>query len=330
MNPKMNRRTLLLLTLPLISTLYRFAYAQNARPTARIGWLTATTKPASAPFLNTFRQELASLGYVDGQNLVIEERYGGDARDRVPKLTEELSRHPVDVIVTHGPASRLVIQHAAKIPVVYVISADPVEAGIAQSLPRPGGNATGITLMSIELNGKRLELLREFVPAMRKVAILANPDHGGEHLERRDFEQTAQRLGIRVQYLPAHNGAELESALRTISSDAPQGIVVFPDALMNGYRQKIIDAGMAAQIPVVSGWDIFARSGALFTYGPKLAESYRRAAYYVDRILTGTKPADLPIERSSVFEIIVNLRTAKALGLTAPPTILARADEVIE
>ena len=325
----MHRRALVASTLALLA-LPNIAASEERQKLSRIGWITATSEGAAAPFVDAFQNGLAELGYAVGRNAVIEARYGDDASDRLQSLADELLRIPVDVLLAHGPGSGVVVRRAGPVPVVYVISGDPVEAGIAQSLARPGGNATGITLMSVELNGKRLELLREFLPTLHKVAILANPLHRGEPLERLDSEQMAGRLGIAIQYLQARDTAQLEASLSAISSDSSEAIVVFPDAFMVGNRRRIIDTGMTLRIPVVSGWDSFARSGALCTYGPKLADSYRRAAYYVDRILKGTKPSDLPVERPSVFEFVVNKKTANALGLTIPQAILARADEVIE
>jgi putative ABC transport system substrate-binding protein len=245
-------------------------------------------------------------------------------------LIEELLRLPVDVIVTQGPATWAVVKNVTTVPVVYVFSADPVEAGFAQSFARPQGNSTGLTLMSVELNGKRLELARELVPALRRTAILANPDHRGEHLEREDSEEAARRLGITIQYLPVHNVAELDASFSAVAAGEPEAIVVFPDPVTVRNRQRIIDFAETRHLPVISGWAIFAESGALCTYGPRLPESYKRAAYYIDRILKGEKPGDLPIERPTLFELVVNRKTAKALGLTVPRTILARADEVIE
>ena len=325
----MRRRAFLVSSLG-IATLPRISTAQRASKAVHVGWITATSMRSAAPFLNALRNGLASLGYVEGQNVFIEERYGDDVVDRVPRLTEELLRLPADILVSHGPGTGLVVQLAKSVPVVFVVSADPVETGLVHSLPRPGGNATGITLMSVELNGKRLELLREFLPKLRVVGILCNPLHGGEHLERLDSEQAAQRLGIAIHYMPVRNTAELEASFSAMASGGTEAIVVFPDALMVGNRQRIIDVGMAGRMPVISGWAIFARSGALCTYGPKLVASYQRAAYYVDRILKGTNPGDLPIERPSVFELIINMKAATALGLTIPASILARADEVIE
>ena len=307
-----------------------FAAAQTSARIFRVGWIVASSAAASAPFLDALRKGLADLGYIEGRNLAFETRYADDVADRIPALIQELLRIPVDVVVTQGSATWAVVKGVTSIPVVYVFSADPVEAGFAASLARPGGNATGITLMSVELNGKRLELLHEILPGLRRTAIMANPDHRGEHLERRDSEETARRLGISIQYLPIHNEAEIEAGLPSIGTGNSEAIVLFPDPVTIRNRQQIIDFGMARRVPVVAGWALFAQSGALFTYGPRLTESYRRSAYYVDRILKGGKPADLPIERPTVFELVVNLKTAKALGIAVPQPLLLRADEVIQ
>jgi putative tryptophan/tyrosine transport system substrate-binding protein len=306
------------------------AAGQSPTRAVRIGWIVATSASASTPFLDAVRTGLADLGYAEGRNLTIEARYADDVPGRVPVLIEELLRIPVDVMVTQGPTTWEVVKNVTTVPVVYVFSADPVEAGFAQSFARPQGNSTGLTLMSVELNGKRLELARELVPALRRAAILANPDHRGEHLEREDSEEAARRLGITIQYLPVHNVAELDASFPALAAGESEAIVVFPDPVTVRNRQRIIDFAETRHLPVISGWAIFAQSVALCTYGPRLTESYKRAAYYVDRIVKGEKPGDLPIERPSVFELVVNLKTAKALGLTVPRAILARADEVIE
>ena len=325
----MRRRTFLASTL-LSLTAPEALVAQVPARGFRLGWVVASSSTSTAPFLEALRAGLADLGYHDGRNYVLEARYADDVLGRVPALAEELLRMPVDIIVTQGPATRVVATAKTTIPVVYVFSADPVEAGFAQSLSHPGGNATGITLLSVELNGKRLELLREVLPAVRRAAVIANPDHRGEQQERRETEETAQRLGIAIQYLSVQNEPALEASFAAIAAGAPEAIVVFPDPLTIRNRQRIADFAMTRRIPVISAWSVFARSGALFSYGPRLTEPYRRAAYYVDRILKGTSPADLPIERPTVFELLVNMRTAAALGIAIPPAFLARADEVIE
>jgi putative ABC transport system substrate-binding protein len=305
------------------------AAAQSPTRAVRIGWIVATSASASTPFLDALRTGLADLGYAEGRNLTIEARRRRPGR--VPVLIEELLRIPVDVRGNPGSDRRgEVVKTSPRFPWSTPFSADPVEAGFAQSFARPQGNSTGLTLMSVELNGKRLELARELVPALRRAAILANPDHRGEHLEREDSEEAARRLGITIQYLPVQNVAELDASLPALAAGESEAIVVFPDPVTVRNRQRIIDFAETRHLPVISGWAIFAQSGALCTYGPRLTESYKRAAYYVDRILKGEKPGDLPIERPSVFELVVNLKTAKALGLTVPRAILARADEVIE
>jgi putative tryptophan/tyrosine transport system substrate-binding protein len=184
--------------------------------------------------------------------------------------------------------------------------------------------------MAAELNGKRLELLRDFIPDLRRVAIVANPEHPGEHLERDYSETTGRRLGMDVDYYPTRSTGELAAAFAKMAANRPQGISLFADGFAIQNRESIINFGLSHKIPVISGWPVFAASGAICSYGPRLTESYRRMASYVDRILKGEKPSDLPIEQPTKFQLVINLRTAKALGITVPPSLLARADEVIE
>jgi putative ABC transport system substrate-binding protein len=305
------------------------AHAQQPK-VARLGWL--TTAPASDvnPFVDALRAGLAVQGYIENRNLTVIARYADGDIGRVPVLAEELAGLPVDVIATQGTATRLLQKASARVPVVYVFSADPVLAGIADSLARPGRNMTGISLLSAELNGKRLELLREIMPRIGRVAILASPTHAGEELERSNSIEMAQKLGITIQYFPTPNLAELRNAYSGMAADPPQAIVVFPDPVTVANRAHIIDFAATLRIPVVSGWADFADVGALCTYGPRLTESYRWLAYYVDRVLKGEKPAELPIERPTIFELVINLKTAKALGIDVQPALLARADRVIE
>jgi putative ABC transport system substrate-binding protein len=306
--------------------------AIGAQPKAnRIGWITTAYSADVSPFLEALRAGLAEKGYVEGRNLTIDERYADGDIDRVPALAEELSKLPVDVITTTlGPATRLLQKVSTVVPIVYVFSADPVLAGIADSLSRPGRNMTGITVMSVELNGKRIELLREIMPRLDSIAILASPTHAGEELERSNSIEMAQRLGIRVQYFPTPSPADLRRAYDGMAANPPQAITVFPDPVTTTNRSQIVAFANSQRIPVVSGWAVFADAGALCTYGPKLAEYYKRLGYYVDRILHGEKAAELPIERPNVFELVINLKTAKTLGIDVPPTLLGRADRVIE
>lgn len=297
---------------------------------ARIGWVTAAPAPDVNPFVDALRAGLADLGYAEGRNVTITARYAEGNINQVLPLAEELAKLPVDVITTQGTATRQLLKLSETIPVVYVFSADPVLAGIADSLARPGRNMTGISVMSVDLNGKRLELLQQIVPRIRRVAIIASPTHAGEELERANSIEMAQKLEIAIQYLPTPSSSDLRRALGDLAADPPEAIVVFPDPITFAGRREIIAFADAQHIPVISAWADFAEVGALCTYGPRLVESYRRLAYYVDRILKGAKPAELPIERPTVFELVLNLKAAKALGLEIPPGLLARADRVIE
>lgn len=306
------------------------AHSQQLPKSARIGWLTAQRAASLAPYVEAFRDSLADLGYVEGRNLAIEFRYGDDAIERVPQLAADLAKIPVDLIVVQGAAVSVVSKLNLAVPIVYVISGDPVSAGFADSLARPRGNMTGLSFMAAEFNGKRLELLREFIPDLRRVAIVANPEHAGEHLERAYTEDVGRRLGLAVEYFPAQTPDELTAAFNAMAGNPPKAISLFADGFAIQNRQRIIDFAMSHRAPVISGWPVFAQSGALCTYGPRLAESYKRLAHYADRILKGAKPVELPIEQPTKFQLVINLRTAKTLGLTVPPALLARADDVIE
>ena len=305
-------------------------HAQAAPKAARIGWLTAQQASSLTPYLAAMRAGFSEIGYVEGRNLTIEYRYGDDAIERVPDLAAELVRLGVDLIVAQGAAVSVISQLGLAVPVVYVFSGDPVSAGFADSLARPRGNMTGLTFMAAELNGKRLEMLRDIVPDLRSVAIVANSEHPGANLERAYSEDVAHRLGLTIQYFPTPSSGELARAFAVMAAQPPQAISLFADGFAVQNRQSIIDFATSHRAPVVSGWPVFAQSGALCTYGPKLADSYRRLAGYVDRILRGAKPADLPIEQPTKFETAINLRTANVLGLTIPPSMLVSADLVIE
>jgi ABC-type uncharacterized transport system substrate-binding protein len=326
---RMNRRAFFVST-AVIATAVRYAGAQTGTKTFRIGWLTAQRAPSLTPFIEAFRIGLAELGYHEGGNLDIEYRYGDDNLLRVAPLAAELVRKPVDLLVVQGAAVPLVYELKLSIPSVYVFSGDPVVAGLADSLAHPRGNMTGLTFMAAELNGKRLEILRDIVTGLRRVAIVANPEHPGSQMERRYSEETAQRLGLQITFYATATQDQLISAFAAMDQHPPQAISLFADGFAIQNRQSIIDYGMKLGAPVISGWPIFARSGAVCTYGPKLSESYRRLAHYVDRVLKGTRPSDLPIERPTRFETVVNMKIAKALGLTVPNSIIVAADEVIE
>jgi putative ABC transport system substrate-binding protein len=306
------------------------ARAQQSEKAARIGWVTAQREASLTPYVSAMRASLAELGHVEGKNLTIEFRYGDDAIELVPELAAELERLPVDLIVAQGAAVEIINKLNLKTPVVYVFSGDPVSAGFAESLARPRGNMTGLSFMAAEFNGKRIELLQELIPGLRRVAIIANPEHPGEQLERRYSEEAGQRLGLTIDHFATRTRSELDAALTNIATIPAQAISVFADGFAIQNRQSIVDFGISRRMPVISGWAVFAQSGALCTYGPRLSESYRRLAYYVDRVLKGTKPADLPIEQPTKFELVINLKTANALDIAIPPSVLVRADTVIE
>jgi putative ABC transport system substrate-binding protein len=324
------RRRQFLATSLAASLLPRLGNAQPVGRPARLGWLTAQQASSLTPFLDALRAGLADYGYQEGRNLIVDYRFADDVFERVPALADELVRLRIDLIVAQGAAVFEISNRDLPVPIVYTMSADPVSAGFATSLAHPRGNMTGLTLMAIELNGKRLELLQEILPGLRRVAVVGNPEHPGAQLERAFSEETGKRLGFGIEYMPTRSLDELAAALSAMAGNPPQAITVLADGFAVQNRQRIIEFASKQRVPVVSGWPAFAQSGALFTYGPLITESYRRLAYYVDRVLKGTKPADLPIERPSKFELVLNLKTAKTLGLTLPPSVLARADRILE
>lgn len=324
----MDRRAFLVFATSAV--LPQLAVAQTGPRTIRIGWLTAQRESSLTPYLAAMRRGFEDLGYVEGQNLLVDYRFGDDQSDRVPELAAELVKSGVELIVAQGAAVSELAKRSLPVPVVYIFSGDPMAAGFADSLSRPRGNMTGVTLMAAELNGKRLEILRDIVPGLRRVAIIANPEHHGVNLERANSEQAGQSLGIDIRYHPTPSLAHLKAALASIKDDGVQAISLFSDGFAVQNRQVIFDVAAEQRLPVVAAWSVFARSGAICSYGPLQSEQYRRLAAYVDRIAKGAKPSELPIQQPTKFETIINLRTAKALGLSLPPGLLASADEIIE
>ena len=327
----MRRRDLLFLTAAGIA-LPRLAGAQaSAAParTARIGWLTAQRPASLVPYVQAFRDALAGHGFIEGRNLTIDFRYGDDDASKVAALADELVRLPVDLIVVQGEAVLEIRSMKLPVPVVYAYSADPVIAGLAESLARPNANMTGLTYMAVELNGKRLELLREMAPSIRRVTLLANPVYPGEVGEQSNSEATAKRIGFDLRFVGARNADELTAAFARMSGARTQAISLLADSFTVQNRAAIMAFAMGERIPVVSSWPVFADAGALCTHGPRLPDSYRRLAYYADRVLRGTRPADLPIEQPQTIETQVNLKTAQALGIKVPQSVLVRADRVI-
>ena len=298
----------------------------------RIGWisLAAPEDADSSPFFEAFRQGLRDLGWVEGRNLVIEARWARGDPERGVELARDLVRLGVTAIVSQGAAIRLVRPVAGSVPVVFGLSADPVKAGLAASLARPGGNFTGVTFMAYEVNAKRLELLKEAFPGVSRIALLSNPEHAGEDIELDESRKAASALGLTLQYVPVRSAPELERAFAAIVAGRAEAIVVLPDAMVMQHRARLIEFAARQGIPAISGWRAFASSGGTMTYGPNLRDSFRVLARSVDKVLKGTKPAELAIEQPTVFELVINLNSAKALGIAVPQSVLARADEVIE
>lgn len=307
------------------------AYAQ-APTSQRIGWisLAAPEDAETSPYFEAFRAGLRELGYVEGGNLTIEARWARGDPSRGAELAKDLVRLRVAAIVSQGAAIRVVRPVAVSVPVVFALSADPEKAGLVDSLARPGRNFTGVTLMSYELNVKRLELLKEVFPAARRVALLSNPEHPGEHIELEHSRRAAATLDVELQYVPVRSANEFGSAFAAIAKKGADAIIVLPDALVMQHRAQIIEFAIKRRVPVVSGWPAFARSGAIVTYGPNMREAFYAVARSVDKILKGANPAEVPVEQPTKFELVVNMRVARSIGLTLPPFLLARADEVID
>ena len=286
----------------------------QARP-ARIGWLTAQTPASLVPYIAAFRAGLPSVGLIEGRNIEIDFRYGDDQPTRIPDLAAELVAAQVSLIVAQGAAVPILARLKLPVPIVYAVSSDPVSAGFAESLARPKGNMTGVTFMAAELNGKRLELLKDMIPDLKRVALIGTPEHPGAHLEHAYAAKVAERLGLRLDYYPTATRQELSGALATLRNDPPQALSILGNGFALANRATMIDTATELRIPVISAWRVFAESGAVCTFGPALEACYRRLAYFVDRVLKGAAPADLPIEQPTQFETVFNLKAAQALEI---------------
>lgn len=296
----------------------------------RVGFISAGTGDEAAGFLAAMRGDLERRGHGAPATLAFDLRFAEGDLALVPTFVADFERDRAAVIVTHAAATTLVVKAPRTVPVVYEFSADPVSVGIATDLAHPLFNATGVTLMLAELNGKRLELLQAIVPGLRRVGVLANELHGGHELERAVVEDKARQLGLQTSVYMTRNETELDAALAALGAATPQALLVLSDAFVVSHRKKILEFAHARHLPVISGWAVMAESGALCTYGPRLVESYARVGYFVDRILKGAAPASLPIEQPTILELVVNLKTAKQLGAPVPKAVLARADRIIE
>jgi putative ABC transport system substrate-binding protein len=278
-----------------------------------------------------FREGLRELGYVEGQNIKIESRWAEGNYDRLPGLAADLVRLKVDVIVTYGtPASQAAKRATGTIPIVMAAIIDPVAIGLVTGIARPGGNLTGQSMMSPDLAEKQVEILKEVVPRISRVALLHNPANPGNTPQVRHAQDVARALGVRLQLLGAKGPSEIDSAFAAMTNEQAGGVIVLVDAMLQNNRTRITDLAARHRLPAVYGLSEYAEAGGLLAYGPNRLDMFRRAATYVDRILKGAKPGDLPVEQPNTFALIINLETAKALGLTIPPSLLLRADQVIE
>ena len=302
--------------------------AQRAR--VRVAWTSPTGAADGSPFLEELRRGLRELGYLEGRDMVIETYWGEDSPDRIAAIVAEAVASRPDIIVAQGATAPPMRRATTTIPVVFGYSGDPVAAGLVKSLPRPGGNLTGISFLALDLVGKRIELIREVLPGARRVAVVAQPQHPGDEGERRASQAAASALSLALEYFESRNTAQLMEALAAIEKSGSDAVVMFPVQNIMLNRERIAAWALRNRVPAVSGWAQFAEGGNLMAYGPNLRAASRRLAFYVDRIVKGARPADLPVELPTQVELVVNLKTARALGLTIPPPVLLRAQRVIE
>jgi putative ABC transport system substrate-binding protein len=326
-----NRRTFLgSLTLGIFG-LAQAASAQQSGRQYRVGFLGNSTAALEATLVGAFRDGLRELGYVEGQNVVIEYRWAEGDYSRLPALIAELVAQKVDVIVTAGTPATLAVKKAAtSIPLVMVAVGDPVGTKIVPSLSHPGGNITGLTSISTEMDGKRLELLREVVPRVSHIAVLWNPASPLQVLAEKQTQAAAQVLRMKVLSLGVRTIEQIKDAFTTIAREDPDALLVLADRLFLYHRALIMDFATRHRLPGVHAYRELVEAGGLMSFGPSYAGMHRRAAYFVDRILKGAKPADLPVERPPTFELLINLKAAKALGVTIPQSVLLRATELIQ
>jgi putative tryptophan/tyrosine transport system substrate-binding protein len=311
---------LLALTIP--------AQAQQAKKVPRIGYLRFIEFPA---YDSAFRNGLSDLGYVERENIQVEYRFAGGSLARLAEFAAELVSLKVDVIVAGSTQSIDAAKRATKtIPIVFPVTFDPVESGFVASLARPGGNLTGLSTVNPDAAAKRVELLKEVLPQISRLAVLRNPINSGSQFPLKETEAGAKQLGIRLQTLEARSPEELEGVFRLATSERAGALIVIVDALFNAEQQRISELALRHRLPAMFDSAQYVEAGGLISYGANLSDLFRRAATYVDKILKGAKPGDLPVEQPTKFDLVINLKTAKQIGLTIPPQVLARADKVIK
>jgi putative ABC transport system substrate-binding protein len=326
----MNRRELLLVLGGALTAAHALRAQQKAVPV--IGWLSSASPGPFAPFVAAFRQGLSEAGYVEGQNVAIEYLWAEGHYDRLPALAAELVGRNVDVIATSGGTSPALAAKSATltIPIVFETGADPVEKGLVASFARPGGNLTGISILTAALMPKRFELLSEMVPQAKMIVLLANPNNLAAERMMRDVQEAARARGVQLQILKAGAEDEFETAFAALVHLHAGALLVGNDPFFSSRREELVALAARHAVPAMYEWREFTAAGGLISYGTSFAAVNRQVGIYAGRILKGAQPADLPVQQPTTFELVINLKTAGALGLAVPPSILARADEVIE
>ena len=325
------RRAFLTLTTASLLVPARKAAAQTAAKVHRVGFLGNSTQSLEANLVGPFREGLRERGYIEGRDLIVEYRWAEGQYERFPALVQELIVLKVDVIVTAGTPAALAVKRATtRIPVVMLAVGDPVGSGLVASLGHPGGNLTGLVAIAPDLEGKRLELLKEIVPRLSAVAFLTNPTNRLHVTSEKQVREAARALHLRVEFFPVRTEAEFDRAFQAIAAWRPGALVMLADRVFLHNRARIVEFTERSRLPAVYAYSELVEAGGLMSFGPSYPGMHRRAAYYVDRILKGTRPADLPMEQPSKFELIVNLKAARSLGLTIPQPVLLRADQVLE
>jgi putative tryptophan/tyrosine transport system substrate-binding protein len=306
------------------------ADAQQPKKVPRIGFLSSTSSPRSTR-TEAFRQGLRELGYVEGKNIVIEWPSAEEKPDRLRALAAELVRLKVDIIVSSAPTpTRAAKEATATIPIVMAYDLDPVGSGFVASLARPGGNITGLSSLAPEISGKQLELLKEIVPRLSRVAVFGEPSNPGNAQRLREVELAAAALGAQFQYLDIQGPKDIDSAFRAANKERAEAVLVLGGPVLSSHRKALADLAVKSRLPATYSRIEYVEDGGLMTYGPNINDLFRRAAIYVDKILKGAKLADLPVEQPTKFEFVINLKAAKQIGLTIPPNVLVRADKVIK
>lgn len=322
-----------------IRTLFATLFASlGALPTRVLGqtgvrravFVTGAPEKTLEDWIKSFREGMKETGYQEGRNITLDFRFGGVSREQTDQFVADAVASKPDLIITQAGSIHTAAALTKTIPLIAIYSGDLVDGGLVKSLANPGRNISGIQLMALDLVGKRIEILKEIAPSVKRLAVLASPNHPGVHRERDASIAAAKKLGLSVAYYPVKDQQELDAGLAAAQAAGTDALVLFPDGVTNLGRERIAAFALKHKLPTVSGWDVYAIAGGLVTYGPNMRASYRHLASYVDRVLKGADPATMPIELPTIFELVVNLKTARALRVKVPLAVLVRADKVIE